>query len=1001
VAEASELRRLGRLDEAEVLLRKALAVEPPHVAALTELGYLARARGDRTAALSAFEAASKAEPKQIGLKVAVACELHQLGRLDEAEALLQQALAVDARHVTALTELGYLARRRGDRTAALTAFEAAAAADPKQAGLKIATSSQLRQIGRLDEAEASLRQALAIEPQNINALTELGYLARARGDRTAALSAFEAASKAEPKQIGLKVAAATELRQLGRLEEAEVMLRQALTIEPQHLPSLLGIGHIARRRGDRASAEAAFQSAAAANRGDPGAALEVVNGLRDFGNFAVAESSFVEHLAVDPDNLTALVGLGSIRLEQLRLDEAEKIFRHASALAPHEPVSLLCCGYVARRRGDYEEALACFSAAHAANPSHSGAAIETAGQLRDLGRFAEARHVIHGILRRNPRDYAALMQLAHLSRKEGERRAALHQFTVAHEREPQQPQALVEMAIEQRALGNPQESEALLRRALTIFPSYLAALEQLAEHYFMAENFKRALRIARRSIATYPKRHYSYLLGCRASAELGNMDAAIGFLRHATEFAAPHPEIRATRASLYIQQRDWNSAYRLLTDPEAQTQRHTCLWTLLARLAITTGDYGAAGAALPNEPSTVHDASRVRLLRGQIAEARWDLELAAASYREAAALAPSDSAPHFELARVSLKLLDLNSCRFYLGRLIEIGASSLWLRGQSLNASQTHVGQILDEFALDAELLCDLRRIRSLPLEQQIAPLQEMVVANPQYTPAAMMLLIAKRQAGQLVRADSRPANRALDRIPKSIVQYWDDTEPPTEIAALMRSWKEGHPDFEYIRLDDRTAQVFLETHEMPDVLSAYRRARQPAQRADLIRLAYLSAKGGVYADADDRCIAAVGSFVPPDATFVAYQEDYGTLGNNFLAVIPGHPAICLALQLASEAVNRGDNDLLWLSTGPGVLSRAFAQTISRPQSDVSECLDATILDVGTVARCIGFHCPVLYKKTLRHWSRTSFVRRKQTFRRKSRAGSTSNAGLQSRQESR
>jgi mannosyltransferase OCH1-like enzyme len=70
-------------------------------------------------------------------------------------------------------------------------------------------------------------------------------------------------------------------------------------------------------------------------------------------------------------------------------------------------------------------------------------------------------------------------------------------------------------------------------------------------------------------------------------------------------------------------------------------------------------------------------------------------------------------------------------------------------------------------------------------------------------------------------------------------------------------------------------------------VLLAFKRAREPAQRADIFRLAYLANHGGFYADADDRCLASVGSFVPPDPRFVAFHEDFGTLGNNFLAVAP------------------------------------------------------------------------------------------------------------------
>ena len=43
---------------------------------------------------------------------------------------------------------------------------------------------------------------------------------------------------------------ASELRELGRLDEAETLLRQALAIEPQHATALAELGHIARRRGD-------------------------------------------------------------------------------------------------------------------------------------------------------------------------------------------------------------------------------------------------------------------------------------------------------------------------------------------------------------------------------------------------------------------------------------------------------------------------------------------------------------------------------------------------------------------------------------------------------------------------------------------------------------------------------------------------------------------------------------------------------------------------------
>jgi tetratricopeptide (TPR) repeat protein len=432
------------------------------------------------------------------------------------------------------------------------------------------------------------------------------------------------------------------------------------------------------------------------------------------------------------------------------------------------------------------------------------------------------------------------------------------------------------------------------------------------------------------------------------------------------------------RASIYMQQRDWQNAFKLLLDPQAPLRSYACLWTLFVKLAITTGDYEAAEAALPAAPTTVRDASSLYLFRGQIAEARWDMEQAAASYRQAIAINPDDGGAHFELARVALKLLDLDSCRLHLNRLIEITTSSLLLRGQSLNASQTHAGQLLDEFALDRARIDDLQRIRLLPTDRKLATLKEMVILNPDHTPTAIMLLIALRQAGLIAQTPQPNPNGKFEHIPKRIVQYWSEAEPPMEIAELMNSWQIAHPDFDYFFFNDQNAQNFLREHNLTDVLRAYRRAVEPAQRADIFRLAFLAINGGIYADADDRCIATTSLFLPPEATFVAYQEDYGTLGNNFLAVIPNHPVICLALRLATNAINRGDNDLLWLSTGPGLLSRAFAQIISQPRSEVFENQSATIFDLGFISRHVGIHCPVVYKKTTRHWGNASFKRRRE-----------------------
>jgi mannosyltransferase OCH1-like enzyme len=77
--------------------------------------------------------------------------------------------------------------------------------------------------------------------------------------------------------------------------------------------------------------------------------------------------------------------------------------------------------------------------------------------------------------------------------------------------------------------------------------------------------------------------------------------------------------------------------------------------------------------------------------------------------------------------------------------------------------------------------------------------------------------------------------------------------------------------------------------------------------------------------DADDRCLAPLDGALG-GASFLSWHEAHGTLGNNFFAVRPRHEAIGEALQEATDAILRGDEETIWLTTGSGLLTRAVAR---------------------------------------------------------------------------
>lgn len=90
------------------------------------------------------------------------------------------------------------------------------------------------------------------------------------------------------------------------------------------------------------------------------------------------------------------------------------------------------------------------------------------------------------------------------------------------------------------------------------------------------------------------------------------------------------------------------------------------------------------------------------------------------------------------------------------------------------------------------------------------------------------------------------------------------------------------------------------------------------------------------------------------------------------------HPVIGCALDLVVEAINRGDTDILWLSTGPGLLTRAFARVITGSKLSWRRWLTGmAVLHRNALRRAVAIHCHTGHKKTDRYWSNTAFARRR------------------------
>ena len=148
--------------------------------------------------------------------------------------------------------------------------------------------------------------------------------------------------------------------------------------------------------------------------------------------------------------------------------------------------------------------------------------------------------------------------------------------------------------------------------------------------------------------------------------------------------------------------------------------------------------------------------------------------------------------------------------------------------------------------------------------------------------------------------------------IPRVFHQIWLG-EGPFPYAVERESWHRFHPDWEHRLWTERDLPVDLELTEAANLL------RQPAERADILRLELLHRHGGVYLDADFECLKPVDPLLDGVSCFLGLL-DSGRVSNAVIGTVPGHPLLAKAMAEVRPRTTYGPVDRE--GTGPLLLER-------------------------------------------------------------------------------
>lgn len=709
----------------------------------------------------------------------------------------------------------------------------------------------------------------------------------------------------------------------GRIEEAEAVLRQVMAREPNG-DMARRLGELRLKRGDAAEAETLLRQAWDEAPGGRAAGRPLAKLLADSG----------------------------------RVEEAVLALRQVMAREPHGDVARRL-GELRLTQGDEAEAEALFRRAWDADHGGRAAGRSLARLLAAHGRAREAAEVLRHVVERSP-SVQDLITIADLLLRSAEMREAEGALRRALALERAHRGVIARLARLLQDSGRTEEAIALHREALSDAASDPMLLRDMAHCVMRAGRVQDAGELFLRAAETVATSPRCWLDLARHASRHESMRAAIAHLRRGRMRCEPNADLERAFAELLIGFGLTREAAGVLAEARARFGDDA---KLLRFSALQDGLRGASGGAFEALERLARDHPTLKrecdvLQAGRLRQ-RWRLDEAR---RLLACLDRPTQGELNAMAQLDIMMANVADARASLRR-----AAALRPRGVKRNVSSGLMGAIVNDLAADREAVA---AIKGAQKSGRWSDFSDAIRAFGHHTGVAMAAMIHLRQNGRL---DTSAARDADWRIPKRIHQYWDEEVVPEDVRDLMDSWIAENPTFGHVRHSRQSARLYLSERTDENTQRAFRLALSAAGRADILRLAVLYEEGGVYADADDRCVAPLDPFLR-GREFVARQEKLGSIGNNILAVRPRHPLIGAALNEAVRSVLRGDRDTIWLATGPGLMTRMVATHLAGDPKRLERLgRDMAIADLHETLRFCVSGCRASYKHTRSNWHRTEF----------------------------
>lgn len=334
---AQDAHAHGDFAQALALYDAAIKVRPEFPEAFFQRGSALVSLGRYPEAEESFQKAMELRADWALPQAALGALLLRLNRDGEAEKYLERALTLERTNVIALAALaGLRVRTKATQSVLedlLKRLARATMGEDPAPSLWVARASLERALGRTEEAQTSLNNALTLDPKNIGALMERSEMSASVGDFGMAVEDARRAQQLAPQSVNSTLFLANILARAGRTEEALKVL-DALDNEKKALPEVVAMRKAITTSGPSETEDAAALEKLLEQQPRNAALLSRLCVLYRADDTTRALDYCLRALEIEPTNADYAAGYAAALVRARRFEEAIQLLRQIITSVP-------------------------------------------------------------------------------------------------------------------------------------------------------------------------------------------------------------------------------------------------------------------------------------------------------------------------------------------------------------------------------------------------------------------------------------------------------------------------------------------------------------------------------------------------------------------------------------------------------------------------------------------------------------------------------------------